>query len=132
MLPATITLTCDPLGTGNIERVFEIHETAGDVSIYRGPSHQTNVFTDTLTCRRYIPKIAGDFLGQCKGSAKISRTYAVNNVTDEPIKRPGFVEVSVSLPNGVSEDDAKTIVAQAATAALQEFFLDLTLRQELA
>lgn len=134
MLPSSISLVCDPLSTGNITWPYEKHGTSDEtgVSVYRGPLHQTNIFDDQITAKRRMPKVSGTFLGQCKGEAKITRTYAVADSLGATIKRPGYVAIDASFPNGITEDEVRIHFAMAAELAILELMRDLTLRQELA
>jgi len=105
MQPDTITIACDVLNNGTTENhVFTRYREEGLKSTYIGPNHSPMAF-DMLSLTANTPKPSGNFPGTQKSTFKRSKQFTVVGVNGENVVLPAIVEVSFSIPSGVSVAD---------------------------
>lgn len=107
MQPNTIAYTFDhdnDGGTAAIAMTLTRHAEELNSSTYRTGSHNTEA-PDTLKFYRTAPKRSGNFLGAQKVSVKRTTTHVVDTADGLETKAPGIVELSFSIPVGVSNAD---------------------------
>lgn len=119
MQPNEVTFAVDEEndGVGLANHVFTRFEEYQNRSKYIGANH-TLTSRDTLDLYRTLPKTSGNFRGVAKTAVKFSKDFLVLGVDGvSQISAPLIVELSVSLPLGVSAADAM-IARQRMLAAL--------------
>lgn len=116
MQPNTITLAVDTENLGvTTNEVYTRFEEYLNRSVYIGSGHSLSS-RNTLSFYRTNPKIAGNFRGTAKSAVKFSQDTSVPGVNDSPLTAPLIIEVSVSVPVGITP--AKTLVARQRALAL--------------
>lgn len=120
MLDNTVTLPVDLENTGTTtDLVLRRYEESLNRTTYVAPAHSLTK-RDKLTFARTLPKQNGNFRGQAKSSFKFTQDMVVEGVdASTEITSPLIIEVSVSLPVGVSAADA-LIMRQRAIALLDD------------
>lgn len=117
MLPNEITLAVDELNNGtSVDEGLTRFEENLNRSIYISATHSVES-KDTLTFYRTPPKPNGNFKGVAKTAFKFSRDTVVTGVDSTSVTAPIIVEVSFSIPVGVTDAD-KLICRQRALALL--------------
>ena len=82
---------------------------------YKGPAHTVSR-SDLLQLGRTLPTASGSAdRGVQKSVTKLTRTCTIN--TETGATRNGIVNFETSFPVGISEADALSLIADAATAA---------------
>lgn len=96
---------------------YTLNAKAYDYDTQRGPEHlrfsgpaQTLSIKDHLDVKRVRPKPSGDFAGQGKASAKLTRTVTVGTETGL-----GILEVSSSFPVGATVADVESMITDLGT-----------------
>lgn len=117
MLPNTITLAVDELNNETpVDETLTRFEENLNRSTYVGDSHSVEA-KDTLNFYRTVPKPNGNFKGVAKTAFKFSRDTVVTGVDSTSVSAPIIVEVSFSIPVGVTDAD-KLLARQRALAML--------------
>lgn len=93
-----------------------------DAVTYTGPNHNL-VGKDTVALRRVLPKPVKDFAGVLRPNLKFVRTVTTN--AEQGIKGDAIVDVSGSLPVGMTQSDIDALVADIASAMEAVFARDL-------
>lgn len=119
MQPDVITLSVDEEndGVGPVNHVYNRFDTSyPNRSGYIGANH-TLAARNTLTLYRTLPKVSGNFMGVAKTAFKFSVDTTVLGVDGSNVTAPVIVEVSFSVPVGVTAAATK-IARQRALALL--------------
>lgn len=128
MLDNTITLDVDVDGTGtnNETVVFTRKDEVSGRSYYESDSH-ANALRDILQFYRTKAKRSGNYMGSDKAAAKFTHDVTVNGVDQTTsIVSPAIIEVSTSLPVGMTDADIEAFFARMpATINLRSLFLRL-------
>ena len=93
-----------------------------DAVTYTGPAHSL-VGKDTVAMRRVLPKPVKDFAGVMRPNLKFVRTVTIN--AESGTKGDAIVDVSGSLPVGMTQSDVDALVADIALAMSATFARDL-------
>lgn len=116
MQPNSITLPVDELNNGTpVNETLTRFEEFQNRAVYIGENHSMTE-KDTLSLYRTFPKPNGNFKGVSKTSVKFSRDVAVLAVDGTTISAPLIIEVSFSLPVGVT--DAEILLHRQRAIAL--------------
>lgn len=97
-----------------------------DIAVYAGPANTFSV-KDTLTLKRTAPKPTKDFAGVARASAKFTKTVSTGTLTTAD----AIVEVSVSLPVGMSEANVTSLEADLVSFVGLAAFHDLNWKQDI-
>lgn len=118
MLNDQITLSVDEEndGVGPVNHVYTRFEETQNRSKYIHTNHTLSA-KDTLSFYRTLPKPSGNFLGVAKTAAKFSKDHSVTGADGSTIVAPVIVEVSISMPVGISAANAM-IARQKALSLL--------------
>lgn len=118
MLNDQITLSVDEEndGVGPVNHVYTRFEETQNRSKYIHTNHTLSA-KDTLSFYRTLPKPSGNFRGVAKTAAKFSKDYSVTGADGSTIVAPVIVEVSISMPVGISAANAM-IARQKALSLL--------------
>lgn len=116
MQPNTITVAVDYLNNASTtNEVYTRFEENLNRSQYIGAAHSLSA-KDTCTLYRTSPKIAGNFKGVSKTAFKFSKDVVVTGVDGENVSSAVIVEVSFSIPVGLTA--AQTMVIRQRALAL--------------
>lgn len=118
MLNDQITLSVDEEndGVGPVNHVYTRFEETQNRSKYIHTNHTLSA-KDTLSFYRTLPKPSGNFRGVAKTAAKFSKDYSVTGADGSTIVAPVIVEISISMPVGISAANAM-IARQKALSLL--------------
>lgn len=116
MLNNTITLGVDILNSGVTTDIdFIRFDETQNRTTYISENHEPGV-RDILNFYRTLPKVIGNFKGVRKTALKFTRDYSVPTVDGGTTQSPAIIEVSFSLPVGLSAAD--TLECRQRTVAL--------------
>lgn len=122
--PDSITLPVDELNNGTtVNHVYTNYDRSSVRSVYIGANH-TSLARNMMTLFRSPAKPVGNFPGVEKISVKLTRDITVNgNDGVTPVKIPDIVEVSFSMPVGMTDAD-KVLRRQTVIAAVDHAFME--------
>jgi hypothetical protein len=109
MQPDSITLAA---GTGT-EAVYSRHAESENRSTYIAPDHSVAT-RNTLTFYRTEPKTVANYFGTAKVAMKFSKDFTVTLPTGGDGKAPAIAELSVSIPVGVTKENAMALVSRVS------------------
>lgn len=105
MQPNSIVLPVDELNNGTpVNETLTRFEEYLNRSVYVGVNH-TTASQDKLTLYRTFPKTTGNFKGVAKPSMKFSVDFPVLGIDGATLSAPLIIEISMSIPVGISEAD---------------------------
>lgn len=121
-----ITLPVDVTNNGTVvNQEIALLDGSPGRKIFRfsGHSFQTR---DTVTFTRSFPKPNGNFAGTRKTSAKLTKDVVVEGTDPSTdVKAPGIIDISSSLPVGLSAADAMLMRQRAIAILDSTFFVDV-------
>jgi hypothetical protein len=131
MQPNLITLPVDLLNNDTTTDLdLTRFEEYVNRSVYVTDNHMISA-RDTLGLYRTFPKQSGNFLGVQKTCVKFTRDYVVDGADGvTTVKAPCIVEVSFSVPVGMSDADI-LIMRQRAVALLDDDSVMVPLNSQL-
>lgn len=109
-------------------RAYESDRISPDSVGYVGPGH-TMSNLDLLELKRVAPKPTANFAGVSRVTLKFSRDVEINATTGETAR--AIVEVSTSLPVGMTETDIDSIRDDMGDLLLLQAADDLFLKQDI-
>lgn len=121
-----ITLAVDVLHNSTfVDKVYTRMDQYMNRTVYVSEDHSFAT-PDTLTFYRTFPKPSGNYPGQAKAAVKFSKTVSVPGVDGADVFGPFIIEVSASLPVGVTPA-VQLEIRQRATALLnrEDIMVDL-------
>lgn len=99
-------------------KTYSTFKVEPDAVSYFGPAH-TVTQRDLLGLRRTLPKSSGADRGVQKSSSKLTRSVVINAETGA--MRDAIVSVETSLPVGITQADADTLLADAQALAASAY-----------
>lgn len=105
MLPATITFPVDVLNNGTpVNKVYSRDYDDFSKSVYTGPAH-TLLSRQLLQFQRTPNKVVGNSFGTFRTATKVTVDKMVAARDGTNVSQPMILEVSTSIPVGVSDAD---------------------------
>lgn len=101
--------------------VYNAHRVTGDRANYIGPEH-SDTSNDTLILSSSSPKRTSMSYGNRRSTFKVIRTITVATPDGATESKDAKIEVSVSLPVGMTNDDLDEL--QARGFSMPDFVLD--------
>lgn len=122
-MPESLTLPVDVANNGTIvNQVVDLFEAVTGRKEYHFQTHDFQS-RDQLVFTRALPKVNGNFAGTRKAAFKLTKdTTVVGMDPSTQVKAPGILEISSSLPVGLSAADA-LLLRQRAIAILDSMFI---------
>lgn len=96
-------------------KTFKLHRALPDSSVYKGPAN-TLAKVDILTFKRVMPKPSNDFTSVGRPSIKRTRDVTVDAVSGKT--RPAVLELTGSLPLGITAAEVTELMADLTAAAI--------------
>lgn len=116
MQPNTIAYTYDHDNDGGTTAAIAVtltrHAEELDKSTYRTADHNGAVQTDLMQFYRTSAKRSGEFLGVEKTAIKRTKTFVVPNASGLDTKVPSIVELSASLPFGLTPAEKLAVLME--------------------
>lgn len=94
-------------------KVFKLDRTLPDTNTYAGPTKTLSV-VDKIDFKRVMPKPTSTFVGVARPSLKRTRSSVVNAISGARL--PAIIEVSGSLPVGMTDADIDDLLADTVAA----------------
>lgn len=124
MLDDSLVIAVDTLNTGTTtDTTYSKYEEQINRSVYIADSHEPGK-RDLLTVYRSLPKPVGVFKGVRKSAVKFTVDYEVDDSAGGIIDCPAIVEISFSLPIGVSAGAILTLRQRAVALLDQDGIMD--------
>jgi len=120
-----ISISVDATNDGNpAAEVYDRRDEFQNRSVYIGADHLPETRNELALYRTY-PTKSGNFKGTLKSSLKFTQDYEVPGVDSATaLTVPGILEVSFSLPVGVTAAEAMHLRQRAIAALDNDTFMD--------
>lgn len=119
-----ITLAIDDNNDGGITPTVELIYTRFNEYMNRSEyisEEHSLTSRDLLSFYRSLPKVSGNFRGTAKTAVKFTKDYVVPGVdASTSLVRPGLIEVSFSLPIGLTPEQTLALRMRAVALLLND------------
>jgi len=106
-------MSISTLDKDSVAVVYTHYRTENNRAVYIGPLH-SDLVKDTMIISSAAPKRNGVSFGNRRSSINLITTVIVDDVNGVPTSKDMKVELSVSLPAGVTTDTLKESLARVA------------------
>lgn len=112
MLDNTITLAYDAEGDGSpVDVIITRDQEYADRSVYIFPDADTG--DHNVAFYRTRPKQAANFKGVARTRQKVTKPVVVDGVDGSPVTSSAIIEMSTSLPKGMSDAERIAVLQEA-------------------